>query len=1085
MDSPNKHARILLGIGLLALAWVTPAAAGTAVATDDTEIFSMPSESVPDGADIVFILDTSGSMSWRNCVGNCANPNVNEHTRASTGDIKITQLRKAFEKILFEVTDGVVDHNTVNANLVGNRIAIMRFNEGNDSVNLNDRNQPTANGGYFIWPLTKISSAADAQNVWCIINGCIVSTETTNEDGTTTTTTTTIDSLIDSDGSTPLAETLFEAAKFFRGEVPAWYTYDTTTPVKAADILVSGKYDTPLDDDIATNKCNSNSHIVLLTDGQANYDEQSDPDIATMIGKSCTGNCLDEIADYLRNDGGLITVPNQEIMRNVAVHTIAFDLEVTSAVNLLQATAAAGKGKYKTASSADTLAAAFADIINGLNTSTTSFVAPALSISQANSSAHDSEIYYALFEPANTTKWQGNIKAYRMLDGAIMDFSTPPGNVFNDNGLFFATARDKWGEEGTQNGDVITAGGAESKLPAPGSRNILTNTNTVTPNTLVAFNSTNVSAELLEVAKTAADWGITSTYTDLGVATEDEAVVINNAAATVKNNEIRDDIIKWARGGDPKRENALGDPLHSQPAVVNYGGDSGKYVFFGTNEGFLHAIKTSDGSETFAFIPNEFLPNLNTFMDNATLNPGATPPVKHPYGIDGNIVAWVNDANGDGRISDPENTGDHVYLYFGLRRGGSLYYALDVTDPAQPSVLWKIGGDTLTDLGQTWSTPIKTKIKTGSTDPGSVVVKDVLVFGGGYDSAQDIAIPTEVDDKGKAIYIVNAETGALDWKAIGGATASASSSELVMPEMNFSIPSDIAVIDLDMDEVADRLYFGDMGGQVFRIDLDSTHNNGGTVTYRPYGILMASLGGSGADQRRFYYAPDIALVKTGIRQYISVNIGSGYRASPKSTAFADRFYALRDDSPFTPLTDTTVAGFVAPKVIKETATAATEVSLVDVTDLYDPDDSAFQTIIDGSHQGWYIRLTTSGEKVLAPATTAANVLLFTTYTPANNDGTTCSAKFGDGYLYMVNLFDGTAARTRDVDGVSTPYRDDDLIAAGIPPSPLVFLEANGTSNPLLSTIVGTQTFGGVLCDGTNDDPLCIQVSKTFWQQITQ
>ena len=42
------------------------------------------------------------------------------------------------------------------------------------------------------------------------------------------------------------------------------------------------------------------------------------------------------------------------------------------------------------------------------------------------------------------------------------------------------------------------------------------------------------------------------------------------------------------------------------------------------------------------------------------------------YGLDGSVVAWVNDANGDGDVLDAS---DHVYLYITMRRGGKNIYA--------------------------------------------------------------------------------------------------------------------------------------------------------------------------------------------------------------------------------------------------------------------------------------------------------------------------------------------------------------------------------------------------------------------------
>src|SRR5690606_5860402 len=100
-------------------------------------------------------------------------------------------------------------------------------------------------------------------------------------------------------------------------------------------------------------------------------------------------------------------------------------------------------------------------------------------------------------------------------------------------------------------------------------------------------------------------------------------------------------------------------------------------VFVGTNDGYLHAIDGSSGRELWSFVPKELLDDMNRLFFNPRSN------FKH-YGIDGSIVPVVFDRNNNGIIetSSPEN--DFVYLVFGLRRGGSSYYALDVSDKNNP-----------------------------------------------------------------------------------------------------------------------------------------------------------------------------------------------------------------------------------------------------------------------------------------------------------------------------------------------------------------------------------------------------------------
>ena len=122
------------------------------------------------------------------------------------------------------------------------------------------------------------------------------------------------------------------------------------------------------------------------------------------------------------------------------------------------------------------------------------------------------------------------------------------------------------------------------------------------------------------------------------------------------------------------------------------------------------------------------------------------------------MVPWIYDKNKNGIIETPD---DHVYIYVSMRRGGNNIYALDVTDRTDPRLLWVIKGGTgdYTQLGQTWSTINVETIKNGA------IPETVLIFGGGYDTAQDTASvrPLLGDTTGASVYIANATTGARLW----------------------------------------------------------------------------------------------------------------------------------------------------------------------------------------------------------------------------------------------------------------------------------------------------------------------------------
>ena len=268
--------------------------------------------------------------------------------------------------------------------------------------------------------------------------------------------------------------------------------------------------------------------------------------------------------------------------------------------------------------------------------------------------------------------------------------------------------------------------------------------------------------------------------------------------------------IQWAMGIDVDnddddtstkvRADVFGDPLHSKPVVIDYGTGNPRLVV-GTNAGVLHMFEDNSTlnsvTENWAYLPNELFKNIKPLRENAITVDNKV------YGLDGEITLHINDANNDGIV----NNSDTAWLFFGLRRGGRSYYALDVTTPSTPKLMWKIdatstGVNSFSKLGQTWSKPQVVRSELNEDDADKLVV----VFGGGYDTKKDGTGPnTHSDDNGAAVYMVNARTGALIFKKETGS--------------NNGIASSVATLDSDSDAFVDRLYVGDTGGDVWRIDI--------------------------------------------------------------------------------------------------------------------------------------------------------------------------------------------------------------------------------------------------------------------------
>jgi type IV pilus assembly protein PilY1 len=336
-----------------------------------------------------------------------------------------------------------------------------------------------------------------------------------------------------------------------------------------------------------------------------------------------------------------------------------------------------------------------------------------------------------------------------------------------------------------------------------------------------------------------------------------------------------------------------------------------------------------------------------------------------------------------------------------MRRGGDFYYGLDVTNPSDPQLLWRLDGANLPGAGQSWAAPVPTRIDIQGAAQNAD--KLVLVIGGGYEPDQDDP-SASTDGVGNSIYIVDSITGALLWH--GSNTGLHKNFNVAGRAMDYSIPADVKVIDLDGDRLADRLYAADMGGQIWRLDI----TNGQPASSLIAGGVIAQLGGAplasapASAVRRFYYAPDVAMVSTKDYNFIHIGIGSGHRARPTSLATEDRFYALRDYGVGTK----TQAQFDA-------ATPITDASLVPVTSV--------NTDVPNGSPGWRLDLNAGGwlgEKVLAESRTFDYEVMFTTFRP-NTSPSSCEPQLGTNRLYRMSLFNGKPVN--NLDGIG----DDDAL----------------------------------------------------------
>lgn len=970
---------------------------------------------------------------------------------------------------------------------------------------------------------------------------------------------------------TPLAETMWEAYQYLAGNPVYYGDDDSPTPVRdtSAEQDVSGTrtYISPY-----SYSCQQ-AYIIYITDG--NPWQTDDTHADTAIGNlSGIGNFnsaytngkssrLDELSRWLY-DNDLCNSQNCSLTgtQRAITYTVAFalgtDTDSVAGKQLLVDAANNGHGKSYTANDSAGLSTALQSAFVDIQTTTSSFAAPTLSVNAFNKLFNRNEVYFALFKPSSTTRWDGNVKKFTLCDtgdtgctyGEIIDQNKKPAidpvtlRVKDEAcSIWTLTCSGTTGDGGT-----VTAGGAGAMIPAPDARNSLYTYLGAYPLTgsvaLSTYPVNPVSGNTLYDAAVA-DPSV------LGITTVTSGSVLADRQAEVNK------LMQWMRGRDSYDNNkdnsttdkrwALGDPLHSRPVAVTYGAlsctavdaalgnctfgkpDPNKPIiklFVGTNDGVVRMINDANGEEEWAFVPNEMLANQFSIAQDADGT--------HPYGIDGTPTFWIQDKSRDTSnnvVDIPDGVinpadGDFIYMFIGMRRGGKNIYAFDVTPNSTlantdsgniaPKLLWVIRGGVDADyakLGQTWSRPLVARVRfacTGQTcTEGDNEAKTVLLFGGGYDTNQDGQIHPGPDGTGNAIFMADPLTGSRIWWASG--TGSGATKELA--GMSYSIPSDLALMDANADGEIDRIYVGDTGGQLWRIDLSptiKTNNNGNPATtgYRladvgcPSGSRSGSPECSGTavqDRRKFFYPPDVAQMLdynffSTTSKYDLVVIESGDREDPTDRlteglttaveAVHNRIYAFRDVNidPGPPATIPT--------------TAIMDVDLYPATSnkLQDPNSSDYQdalTAIKGK-KGWYVDLQEAtnqsapqcevgttctkwvGEKGLARIVVFGGVVFATTYVPASEQTAqlTCAKDEGLGRLYALNALNAAAVYETTGDNSLTSADRIFNLGGGIPSELVTVIREGGVTG-----LVGVS--GGAARPGIDSK---LPRITTYWYQ---
>lgn len=362
----------------------------------------------------------------------------------------------------------------------------------------------------------------------------------------------------------------------------------------------------------------------------------------------------------------------------------------------------------------------------------------------------------------------------------------------------------------------------------------------------------------------------------------------------------------------------MGAVMHSKPLLITQEGKTkfdaatgdlsyesrDDLIVFGTTQGLLHVVRagknstdSNAGKEVFTFVPSEMIEKQHQgFLDQKQQG------IDLKYGIDGPWTAYTEYATRSGTSATAPVVSvknGKQWLYGGLRMGGRSYYALDLSDVTStsgtPKIKFKIDPQSaaayspLSYMGQSWSKPTLTWVKWKGER------KLVMLVGGGYDDAYENLNhrPSSSKDKGAGVYMFDADDGSLLWWASSNVDTTTVDATQVA-DMKRSVVSQIKAIDRNNDGLTDHLYFGDLGGQLWRVDLDSSNAAGDTanVAKRVVRILDMS---SASKVPRFYSTPSFSIHNSGNGLFGVVTIGSGNLSFPMSESDqSDALYVVYD-----------------------------------------------------------------------------------------------------------------------------------------------------------------------------------------------
>jgi type IV pilus assembly protein PilY1 len=371
-------------------------------------------------------------------------------------------------------------------------------------------------------------------------------------------------------------------------------------------------------------------------------------------------------------------------------------------------------------------------------------------------------------------------------------------------------------------------------------------------------------------------------------------------------------------------------------------------VYVAANDGMLHAFyagtSTSDpqgGEERWAFIPTMVLPSLYKLADNKF-------DTLRRYYVDGTPA--IGDIFDPAATPGAPNYGWKTILVGGMNAGGKGYYALDITDPANPIALWEFkhtdtcagtpaGQSSDCNLGYTYGNPQISKLADG---------RWVVFVTSGYNNVNS---PTPQTGDGEGfLYVLDAVTGQIIYK-IGTGAGDATTPSGLGKINNF-------VLDTVTNNRTEQLYGVDLLGNVWRFEVNATQSATKMIT------LVDDTTPTPVPQP-ITTKPELAAFGSPPTNYIFVSTGKYIGSTDLGSTQKQTVWGIKDQGTY-PIAD--------PR------NSMSQLSITAVGD-----NRSISCVTNCStNTGWYADLPISGERVNVDMKLQLGTLVVASNIPQNN-----------------------------------------------------------------------------------------------------